>query len=302
MNTSANGIQLEYDEFGQRDHPAVLLIMGLGTQMTAWREPFCEALAARGFRVIRFDNRDVGLSTKFDGHRAPGMMRYLLARLVGLRLRPPYLLKDMADDTLGLMDALGLDRAHVVGASMGGMIAQLLAARAPRRVLSLTSIMSTSGAPGLPGPHPEVARHMFSSRPATADREAMIEHTVRTLKLIGSPGYPRPDAEWRELVTAAIERSFYPQGFKRHLAAIIASGSRAELLRSVAAPTLVIHGRDDPLIPVECGIHTAECIPGARLELIDGMGHDLPDALWAPLVGLIASHAAGHGTVATGSG
>ncbi len=297
----ANSISLEYDEFGNPRHPAILLIMGLGTQMTAWPEPFCEALAARGFRVIRFDNRDIGLSTKFDGAPAPGPLRFLLARMLHLPLRTPYRLEDMADDALGLLESLDIAAAHVVGASMGGMIAQLIAARAPEKVLSLISIMSTSGARGLPGARPEVAGHMFSGRPAAPDRESLIDYTIKALKLISSPAYPRSDAEWRELVTAAVERSFYPQGFRRQLAAIVASGSRVELLRTIKVPTLVIHGRDDPLIPVACGVHSAECIPGARLQIIDGMGHDLPPQLWATLVGLIATHAETPPVIRTGA-
>lgn len=287
----ANGIRIEYDTFGDPGADPVLLIMGLGTQMTAWTPDFCSALAAQGHYVIRFDNRDVGLSTKFDGVRAPGRLSLVLNQVLNLPIRAPYTLYSMADDAIGLLDALDITSAHVVGASMGGMIAQLLAHKQPQRVSSLTSIMSTSGDPELPRARSDVAQHIFFARPRTRDPEVLLQHLVKSMQLIGSPAYPRSEAEWREIIGAALERSFYPQGFARQTAAIIADGSRVRRLREIGVPTLVIHGREDPLIPVEHGIDTAHHIPGATLEVIDGMAHDLPPPLDDRLTSLIAAHA-----------
>lgn len=288
----ANGIRIEYDTFGEPAADPLLLIMGLGTQMTAWHPEFCNALAVRGHYVIRFDNRDIGLSTKFDHAGGPGRLRLLMNHVMGLPVNPPYTLTDMAADAAGVLEALDIDAAHVVGASMGGMIAQLMALHHPDRVRSLTSFMSTSGDPALPGPDRKVVRHIFLRRPRRGDREAMLAHMTRSLALIGSPGYPRSDAEWRELVQASLERSYYPAGFLRHTAAVAADGSRVQRLKRIDRPTLVIHGRDDPLIPVEGGIDTARHIRDARLQIIDGLGHDIPPPLYDRLAGLIADHAA----------
>ncbi len=290
----SNGLTIEYDTFGDRSADPLLLIMGLSMQMTAWSPDFCNALAAHGHYVIRFDNRDIGLSTKLDGVKAPGRWRYLMHRLFRTDLRAPYSLQDMATDTAGVLDALDIEAAHVVGASMGGMIAQLLTVEHPGRVKSLTSLMSTSSAPGLPGAKPELVRHMFTGRPRTSDPEVMIEHTVATAKMLGSPGYRRSDEEWRELISASVRRSFYPQGFIRQMAAIVADGSRVERLKTIETPTLVIHGREDPLVRVEGGIDTAKHIRNARLEIIEGMGHDIPPPLVEKITGLIADHAASN--------
>lgn len=287
----ANGIRIEYDSFGEADADPVLLIMGLGTQMTAWTPEFCSALAAHGHRVIRFDNRDAGLSTKFDGIRAPGRLRLILNQILKVPVRAPYTLEDMAKDAVGLLDGLAIASAHVVGASMGGMIAQLLAYHWPERVSSLTSIMSTSGGPGLPRARNDVAHHIFFARPRKGETQVVLDHSVKSMQMIASPAYPRSDSEWRELVGKAFERSFYPQGFARQTAAIIADGSRVRRLKQIRVPTLVIHGREDPLIPVRHGIDTARQIPGATLEIIDGMGHDLPPPLDGTLTSLIAEHA-----------
>jgi pimeloyl-ACP methyl ester carboxylesterase len=286
-----NGLKIEYDTFGEEDHDAVLLIMGLGTQMIGWSAEFCESLAARGHYVIRFDNRDVGLSTKLDGVKAPGRFRYVLHGLTGLPLGAPYSLEDMAADAAGVLEALGIDAAHVVGASMGGMIAQIMTVRHPERVRTLTSIMSTSGAPGLPRARDEIMQHIFVNRPDTGDKDMMLEHMLKSMHLISSPAYPRGDREWRELLGEILDRSFYPAGFRRQLAAIVADGSRVDRLRTITKPTLVIHGSEDPLIPVECGVDTASHIDGARLEIIEGMGHDLPPPLIGRLTDLIADHA-----------
>lgn len=288
----ANGLTFEYDTFGDKGADPVLLIMGLGTQMTAWSPEFCDSLAAHGHYVVRFDNRDIGLSTKLEGAKAPSRLRYLMHHVFRTNLGAPYSLQDMATDAAGVLDALDIDSAHVVGASMGGMIAQLLTVGHAQRVKSLTSVMSTSGDPGLPRAKPELVKHMFVSRPSTSDPAVMLDHTVATAKMLGSPGYPRSNEEWRELIGTSIQRSFYPQGFLRQMAAIVADGSRVERLKKIETPTLVIHGREDPLVPVEGGIDTARHIKGSRLEIIEGMGHDLPPPLINRITGLVAAHAA----------
>ena len=288
---SANGLQIEYDTFGQASDSPVLLIMGLGTQMTAWSPEFCGALAARGHYVIRFDNRDVGLSTKFEGARAPGLLHYAMNHFLRVALKAPYTLSDMASDAVGVLDALNIPEAHIVGVSMGGMIAQLTALEYPQRAKSLTSMMSTSGDPRLPRPHRDVMRQIFMKRASANDPDAMLDHLLRSVRMISSPAFPRSDDDWREQLTASLKRSFYPQGFGRQLAAIVADGSRVERLKSISVPALVIHGNADPLVPVECGIDTARHLPNARLEIIEGMGHDIPPQLVDRLTSLIAGHA-----------
>ena len=286
----SNGLQLTYDTRGDPKGEPLLLIMGLGMQMIAWPEVFCDALAARGFYVIRFDNRDSGLSTKLDHLGKPNLLLAFAKSFLRLPLKAPYKLDDMAQDTIGLLDALGIVRAHVVGASMGGMIAQIVAARHPQRVRSLTSIMSTSGRRGLPGPTSE-ARSALMSRPANPhDIDALVNHLMQTFRVIGSPGYPIPEAQLRERLEAAVRRNVSTAGVTRQLVAIGASGDRVSLLKSVQAPTLVIHGKDDPLVPLECGRDTARLIPGARIHEIEGMGHDFPPALYTTLVQLIGDH------------
>lgn len=288
---AANGLELEYEAFGSDSDPTILLIMGLGMQLIAWPQPFCEELAEKGFHVIRYDNRDTGFSTKFDGVKAPGLPALLFRSVLRLPIRVPYTLYDMAEDAVGLLDALNLSSAHIVGASMGGMIAQNLAARFPERVRSLTSIMSTSGHRSLPGADPLVSRHLFRSRPTSADREAVIAHNMRSLELIGSPAYPVDEETRREMTSMSFDRCYYPAGFTRHVAAIVQDGDRRERLGMISAPTLVIHGREDRLVPLAGGIDTAEHVPGARLEIIDGMGHNLPAGLWPRLVEMITGHA-----------
>jgi pimeloyl-ACP methyl ester carboxylesterase len=289
----ANGIQLAYDEFGSKDDPAVILIMGLGTQMIAWHEDFCRDLASRGYRVIRFDNRDIGLSQKMSDQKTPGLARLALAQKLGISVKVPYRLYDMALDTVGLLDALQIDAAHFVGCSMGGMICQIVAAKYPSRCLSLTSIMSNSGARNLPGPKGEVIRQM--AKRANGDREARIEQAVITWQLLGSPGYQMPPDEIREMILTSIERSYYPPGYARQLAAVMTSSDRVRLLKTIKVPTQVIHGLDDPLVPVSGGVDTAERIAGAKLELIPGMGHDFPRALWPKFIELIVANAADAG-------
>lgn len=287
----ANGIEIEYDEFGSRDAPAILLVMGLGMQLITWREPFCRLLADAGYRVIRYDNRDTGLSTRFGHLRTPAIPTVVFRGLLGMRQKVAYTLSDMAMDAVGLLDALKVERAHVVGVSMGGMIGQILAAKHAERVHSLTSIMSTSGHRSLPRPQKEVRQHIFRARPADASREEVVAYAMRTIELIGSPRYPTDEATIRAHAEEAYDRAYYPQGILRHVGAIIADGSRRGRLRAIRRPSLVVHGTDDPLVPVEGGMDTAEHIPDARLELIPGMGHNLPEGLYEQLVDLITSHA-----------
>ena len=288
--TTANGIEIEYDAHGDPAAPPVLLVMGLGAQMTLWPMELVEALVARGFRVIRYDNRDIGLSHKFDGVKAPGMIRLLLLGRFGFKPRVPYTLADMAADGIGLLDSLGIEKAHIVGASMGGMIAQHMAFSHPERVLTLTSIMSTTGNRRLPGGTRE-AIGAITRRPKSMDEDSLVEHGLKVSRAIGSPGYRLDEARVRERTRALIRRSFYPAGVPRQFAAIVADGDRRERLRSVKAPPLVIHGEEDPLVPLPGGQDTAENIAGAQLKTIPGMGHDLPLELVDEIADAIADHA-----------
>jgi proline iminopeptidase len=292
---NANGIRIAFDTAGDPKAVPLLLISGLGLQLTAWPDEFVEGLVELGFYVIRYDNRDTGLSTKFEHAGTPSLGLAWLKSLVRWPIRPPYTLEDMADDAVGVLSALGVARAHVVGMSMGGMIAQLMAAKFPSRVLSLTSIMSSSGRRGLPGPSPEV-RRALTRRPKTADADAMIEHGVRLWQAIGSPTYPTPEKQLRRRVTRAVRRNCCPGGVVRQILAVAACGDRTPQLRTIAAPTLVIHGAADPMVPLACGEDTAQAIPNARLEIIEGMGHDLPTQLLERLLALIDAHAHGKMT------
>jgi pimeloyl-ACP methyl ester carboxylesterase len=287
-NVRANGIRIEYDTFGSRAGEPILLVMGLGGQMLLWDEEFCQRLADRGHWVVRFDNRDVGLSTHFDEHGEPNLPQIMMDAQAGKTPSVAYSLDDMADDAIGLCDALALPRAHVVGASMGGMIAQTIAYRHAPRVASLVSIMSSTGSPSLPPAKPELLARLAG--PAPVGREATIEASVETWRLISGPGYPFDEAAVRERTGLLYDRANHPQGQARQLAAIIAHGDRSPRLAAVRAPTLVIHGTDDPLVPVEGGIHTHASIPGSDLLLIPGMGHDLPRSLFGKLVDAISTH------------
>jgi pimeloyl-ACP methyl ester carboxylesterase len=249
--------------------------MGLGMQLIAWPPGLVRELMNAGFRVIRFDNRDSGLSDKFEKLGMPNLIWQGLKYKLGLSIQPPYSVHDMALDALGVLDAMKIDKAHIVGVSMGGMVAQRVALLAPERSLSLTSIMSSSGARGLPAATPTVMRQMLS-RPAGKGKQAAIDHSVKLFKAIGSPGFPMDDAFLRERVTLATERSFNPPGIARQMVAIMADSKRAAALAKVTVPTLVLHGKADPLVPFACGEDTSKRIPGARLVAIDGMGHDLP--------------------------
>jgi len=288
--TTANGIEIHYEEQGDPAAPAMLLIMGFGAQLTLWPDELVEALAAQGFRVIRYDNRDVGLSQKFDGVKAPGLVKMTLLSKIGFTPKVPYTLADMADDGVGLLDALGIERAHIVGASMGGMIAQHVAARHPDRCLSLTTVFSTTGNPKLPPARPEAMKALIT-RPDSTEEGVLVEHGMMLARTIGSPGYPAPEDRLRERTLASVRRSFYPEGPTRHLSAIVADGDRRAILRDIAVPTLVLHGEDDPLVPCEGGRDTAASIPGARLKTIPGWGHDLPLELVDELAGAIGEHA-----------
>lgn len=281
----ANGIEIEYETFGDDSKPAILLIMGLGIQMLGWHEIFCQMLADRGYFVIRYDNRDVGLSSKIEGGPQPDVM-HLLA---GDFSSASYTLDDMAEDAAGLLDALGIDQAHVVGVSMGGMIGQTLAIRHPERVLSLVSIMSTTGDQAVGQPREDVLPVLVT--PPPPDRDGFVDHQVNVFRMIGSPDYPTPEDQIRDVIGRSYDRNYHPQGFLRQLTGVLASGDRTAALASVNVPTVVIHGEADPLIKPDGGEATARAIPGAQLEKIPGMGHDLPPQLWPRFVDLIVENA-----------
>jgi pimeloyl-ACP methyl ester carboxylesterase len=280
-----NGIEIAYETFGDRSDPALMLVMGLATQMLAWDEEFCGMLVERGFHVIRFDNRDVGRSTHMRGGPKPKVVR----AMAGWAKDPHYTLEHMADDAFGLLDHLEIDAAHVVGASMGGMIAQTMAIKRPERVRSLASIMSTTGnrRAGLP----RLKALGVLLRRAPRDREAFVDYVARTFKIIGSPGFDR-DEEWiRNLAERSYDRGVDRGGPARQIVAIQASGDRTKALARLRMPTVVIHGKDDPLIPLRAGRATARAIPDVRLIEIDGMGHDMPRELWPRIAEAIAGNA-----------
>jgi pimeloyl-ACP methyl ester carboxylesterase len=292
----SNGLDIAHETFGDPGDPPLLLVMGLAAQMLLWREELCELLGERGFFVIRFDNRDVGRSSK-----TAGPPPRIWPALLGRRVDAAYTLDDLADDAVGLLDELGIEAAHVVGASMGGMIAQTIAARHPDRVLSLTSIMSTTGDRKVG----RARRRMLPIllRRARSGRARNVARAVRVFRAIGSPGFPFDEEGVRELAGRSYDRCFHPAGAAHQLAAILASGDRTTALRSIRAPTLVIHGTDDPLVDVSGARATAAAIPDAQLMLIDGMGHDLPRQLWPRIVDAIRANAdrAGDPGVSGGS-
>lgn len=290
---AANGITIEYESFGSESDPALLLIMGFSGQLTMWPVALCEALAAKGFRVIRFDNRDVGKSTHLLEKGTPNIGELMAALMSGQPAAAPYGLADMADDAAALLKALGIGQAHIVGASMGGMIAQLVAINHPELTRSLTSIMSTTGRRDLPPARPEAMAALMTP-PASTEREDRIRRTINTFRIIGSPGYPATDAEIRAFAEREVDRVPYePTGIARQMAAIVTAPPRNEMLQSVRAPTLVIHGADDPLVPVDGGKDTAASIPGARLEIVPGMAHDFTDALLPVYLRLIGDFVSG---------
>jgi pimeloyl-ACP methyl ester carboxylesterase len=280
---AANGITIEYETAGDPAHPALLLIMGLGAQLTAWDEELVAALVARGFYVVRHDNRDVGRSTWFDEAGTPDP----LAALAG-NAQAPYLLADMADDAAGLLDALGMASAHVLGVSMGGMIAQSLAIRHPTRVQTLTSIMSTTGDRSVGQPHPEAVAALLA--PPPTHREGAVESAVTSWRVIGSPGFPFHEDRVRADAGVAYDRAFHPAGTARQLVAILCSPDRTPDLKALDVPTLVIHGESDPLVDPSGGRATAAAIPGATLWTIEGMGHHLPAELFGGFADRVAAH------------
>ena len=292
MQVQANGITIEVEDYGNKSDPAILLIMGYTAQLVYWPIEMVEGLVAKGFRVIRFDNRDVGLSHKFDGMKAPHPVRQMIGkRFFPKRKLAQYSLSDMAADAIGVLDALDVEKAHIVGASMGGMIGQLVAAGYPKRVLTFTPIMSSTNGPGLPGASAEVRKTLFKTaraKPATQDEA--LELGLAFSSLIASEEGRSRREERRELLKLAQERGYYPPGPKRQMAAIIETGNLRPVAQKITAPTLVIHGADDPLIPSACGADIAANIEGSRFELIEGMGHDLPPSKLPKIVDLIAEH------------
>ncbi len=283
--TRVGDVEIAYDTIGDPADPPLLLVMGLGMQLIHWDRELCELLAGRGFRVIRFDNRDAGRSTQIDAP-VPNLVR----AMAGLRIEAPYLLDDMAADAFGLLDHLGIEAADVMGASMGGMIAQTMAIRRPERVRSLVSIMSTTGERRAGRPKLRVWSVLM--RRAPTEKDAYVEHFVRVFHMIGSKGFPADDARIREVAALSYERGHHPAGTGRQLAAIMASGDRTAGLRELDVPATVIHGRDDPLVPFRGGQATARAIPDAKLIAIPGMGHDLPRPVWPKVVDAVAETAA----------
>ena len=287
----ANNIDIYYEESGPADAPVILLVMGLGTQMIAWPEDMIQGLVAQGFRVIHYDNRDVGLSQRIDGAPAPNLIWTMVKARVGLPTRAAYTLTDMMQDGIALLDALGIAKAHIAGASMGGMIVQLMAAHHPDRILTMTSIMSTSGRAGLPGPRADIRKRLMAPRPSNPTREQAVRLGAESLETISYADKKRPNRSFEDMAARAFDRSYYPIGMKRQLLAIIADGSRVSRLKTVKVPTLVVHGGADPLVPKEGSEDIARLVPNARLEIIPEMAHDLPPSQVGRMVDLIAGHA-----------
>ena len=274
----ANGIEIEYETAGDKSDPALLLVMGLGAQLTIWPDAFFHGLATQGFFVIRYDNRDTGLSTDFGSWGVPNIADAFQKLMSGKKVDTPYLVKDMAADAIGLLDALGIDKAHMVGASMGGMIVQTVAALWPERTRSMVSIMSTSGRPGLPPGKPE-ALAMLTAQPEGPSREQRVKYGMKLRQTIAGAGYPPAEAELRAFVEKNVDRRWYPEGGARQYLSIIASGDRVEMLKKIKVPTLVLHGEDDPLLPVECGRDVARLVPAAEIQTYPGWGHDFPKGM-----------------------
>ena len=289
----ANGIELCYQIFGAKDAPALVLIMGLGAQMVLWPDDFCQKIADAGFRVIRLDNRDIGRSSKIDVPVQVDFAKLIEKQMKGEKIDAPYVLRDMADDVVGLLDALGIDRAHIVGASMGGMITQEIGVHHPQRVKSLTSIMSTTGNPALPGPTPEAAGVLMAPPPKS--REEYIVQFGKTWTVLRAGSFPADEAEDKAVAERIFARGLNPPGVARQLLAIFASGNRRASLAAIKAPTLVIHGDVDPLVRPEGGKDTAAAIPGAKLHIVKRMGHAFPRELWPEIVDAIVAHAKAAG-------
>lgn len=288
----AGAIELHYEDWGNPADPAILLIMGLSAQMLLWPEDFCRMLVKKGYRVVRFDNRDIGHSTKLKVKSPPMNELLRMARFsLGLKSPAAYTLYDMAGDCLGLLDHLGIRKAHVVGASMGGMIAQILAGQHPDRIASLGVIFSSNNQPFLPPPAPSAIKPLMKGPGKGATREQLLAHSLKLMRTIGSPEYPHPEDELKAFASMLLERSHHPAGVKRQFTAVLSSGSLRPLGKRITAPTIVIHGLDDILVRPACGRAVARAIKGARLHLIPGMGHDLPKALWPMFTDMIADNA-----------
>lgn len=282
----SDDLEIYYEDMGNPGDPPVLLVMGLGAQLLLWRNGFCERLVDQGHRVIRYDNRDVGLSSKLHGQRAGGaLVPNLLRSFVGKPSQSVYTLEDLADDAAGLLDHLDIDRAHVVGASMGGMIAQIFAARYAQRTNALGIIFSSNNSAFLPPPAPQALLSLIKGPSPDSPREVIVENSIRVSRIIGSPGFPASEEKLRAEAIEAYERAYYPQGIARHFGAVLGSGSLKRYDRQISAPTVVIHGRADKLMRPSGGRSIAAAIPNARLVLFDGMAHDLPEELWDDIVG-----------------
>ena len=283
-------LQIEAESFGDPSHPAVVLVMGLGMQLIAWPMELVDALVAAGYRVVRFDNRDVGLSSKLDAAPRVNLMAEAARFFLHLPLKSTYTIRDMAGDVAGLLDAMGIERAHLVGASMGGMISQTFAATYPQRTSSLVSIMSSTGCRRLPMAHWRVLKLLLAPPPKRATFEQLVQASMRLFRALGGPGFPISDADLYERCARSIRRSYAPAGTGRQLLAIAASGDRSDDLRRIAVPTLVLHGADDPLLPLAHGVDCAKKIPGARFHVVPGMGHDLPPSLLPVLRDELLAH------------
>jgi pimeloyl-ACP methyl ester carboxylesterase len=293
MQVQANGLAIEVDIQGPADGAPLVLLMGLGMQLTGWPEPFVELLVQRGYKVIRLDNRDAGLSQGFDDLGTPNVAWAALRYALRLPVRSVYTIADMAADTIGVLDALGIDRAHIVGASMGGMIAQHIAAKHPQRVSALTLMMTTSGARRLPGPSAKARAAMLDRRGLNPkNTEAVVDRLVRVFTIIGSPAYRPADEQARQAfrarLRASVQRAYRPAGVARQLIAVAADGDRSPMLARIAAPTHIIHGAADPLVLVASAHDLRDKVSGSTLDIIEGMGHDLPAALWPRLAALVA--------------
>ena len=288
---TANGLKIQIEEHGSASDPAVLMIMGLATQLVHWPPPMVESLVDAGYRVITFDNRDIGLSERLEHMSSPSPAMMLLGRAVRLGwLLAPYDLSDMADDTIGILDALALDEAHLIGVSMGGMIGQIVSAKHPKRIKSFTSIMSTTNNPALPRTRPEIVKAIIRARSRRRTAEDQVEQSMQLLQMIGSPDGDRDDVALRQLVASSVARCNYPAGIRRQIAAIVASGDLRQWTRQITSPTLIVHGKVDPLTPYHGSVDMNGLIAGSRLEVIDGMGHDLPPRYLPRINELIRAH------------
>lgn len=293
MQLFINGVRLEVEDTGEKDRVAVLLIPGMAMQLIVWPEAMVHQLHQAGYRVIRLDNRDIGLSQDMAHLPAPNLMWFMLQQKLGFQPQAPYSIQDMANDVLGVLDHLQINQAHLVGVSMGGMIGQRICIGSPQRALSLTSIMSSSGAKGLPGPTPDMRRVLFTP-PAKAGTQAAHQHALRFVQALAGPGFAHPEGSQQQLVNDSLKRSSRPMGAYRQMLAAMADRERAGLLARITTPTLVIHGKADPLVPYACGEDTARRIPNAKLHGIEGMGHDMPpgaiDNMMARLLPFLNAH------------